>query len=132
LNQINDDIGILTVPPTSSHSAAKRRVRKVSPVSGRRQGRELVERHAMKAAMLPALRASGTRRASLGFEPIEAARRLMGAHLRDAIMPEEPLKPPIRLRKIWPAFAIGFGLLATLVWTLFLGWLLGHALVAIF
>jgi hypothetical protein len=56
---------------------------------------------------------------------------MQDVHLRDAIMPEGPLKPPIRLRKIWPAFAIGFGLLATLVWALFLGWLLGHAVLAV-
>jgi hypothetical protein len=45
---------------------------------------------------------------------------------------EEPINPPSRLRMIWPAFAVGVGLLATLVWTLFLGWLLGRALLAIF
>jgi hypothetical protein len=46
---------------------------------------------------------------------------------------EEPTNPPSRLEYFWPAFAVGFGLLATLVWTLFfLGWLLGHALLAIF
>jgi hypothetical protein len=44
-------------------------------------------------------------------------------HLRGAIMPEE--------RKIWPAFAVGVGLLATLVWVLFLGWLIGHAVLGI-
>jgi hypothetical protein len=43
---------------------------------------------------------------------------------------EEPINSPSRLEYFWPAF--GVGLLATLVWTLFLGWLLGHALLAIF
>jgi hypothetical protein len=74
------------------------------------------------------LRTAGTRRGAPGVEPIEASR----AHLRDAIMPEEPIKPPSRLRMIWPALAVGVGLLGVLVWTLFLGWLLGHALLAIF
>jgi hypothetical protein len=66
--------------------------------------------------------------APLGLNQIEASR----PHLRDAIMPEEPIKPPRRLRMIWPAFAVGVGLLGVLVWTLFLGWLLGHVLLAIF
>jgi hypothetical protein len=39
---------------------------------------------------------------------------------------EEPIKWPSRLRMNWPAFAIGLGLVATLVWALFLGWLLGR------
>jgi hypothetical protein len=34
--------------------------------------------------------------------------------------------------KFLAAFAVGIGLLGVLVWTLFLGWLLGHALLAIF
>jgi hypothetical protein len=38
---------------------------------------------------------------------------------------------PSRLEIFWPTFAVGVGLLATLVWTLFLGWLLAHALLAI-
>jgi hypothetical protein len=46
-------------------------------------------------------------------------------------MPEEPLKAPSRLEYFWPAFAVGVGLLVTLVWTLFLGWLLGRAVLAI-
>jgi hypothetical protein len=32
----------------------------------------------------------------------------------------------------WPLVAIGFGLVAVLAWILFLGWLLGHALLAAF
>jgi hypothetical protein len=32
----------------------------------------------------------------------------------------------------WPFVAIGFGLVAVLAWVLFLGWLLGHALLAAF
>jgi hypothetical protein len=39
---------------------------------------------------------------------------------------EEPIKSPSRLRMNWPAFAVGLGLVATLVWSLFLGWLLGR------
>jgi hypothetical protein len=42
-----------------------------------------------------------------------------------AIMPEEPLQRlSINLRKIWPAFAVGLGLVGVLV---LLGWLLSHA-----
>jgi hypothetical protein len=52
-------------------------------------------------------------------------------HLRGAIMPEDPVKPSSRWRNNWPAFAIGVGLLGVLVWVLFLGWLLGHAVLAI-
>jgi hypothetical protein len=37
---------------------------------------------------------------------------------------------PSRLEIFWPAFAVGVGLLGVLVWSLFLGWLLGHALLA--
>jgi hypothetical protein len=37
-----------------------------------------------------------------------------------------------RLEYFWPAFAVGVGLLGVLVWTLFLGWLLGQAVLAIF
>jgi hypothetical protein len=45
---------------------------------------------------------------------------------------DEPINPPSRLRKIWPAFAVGVGLLAALVWVvLFLSWLIGHAVLAI-
>jgi hypothetical protein len=44
---------------------------------------------------------------------------------------EEPINPPSRLRQIWPAVVVGVGLLATLVWVLFLGWLIGHAVLAI-
>jgi hypothetical protein len=44
---------------------------------------------------------------------------------------EEPINPPSRLEYFWPGFAVGVGLLGVLVWTLFLGWLLGHALLAI-
>jgi hypothetical protein len=47
-------------------------------------------------------------------------------------MPEQPIKSPRRLENFWPALAVGVGLLGVLVWTLFLGWLLGHALLAIF
>jgi hypothetical protein len=54
-----------------------------------------------------------------------------GVHLRDAIMPKEPTKPPTRLQMIWPAFVVGLGLVAILVWVLFLGWLIGHAVLAI-
>jgi cytoskeletal protein RodZ len=58
---------------------------------------------------------------------------ICGTHLPDAIMPDEPIKKsPSRLEIFWPAFAVGVGLLGVLVWTLFLGWLLGHALLAIF
>jgi hypothetical protein len=32
----------------------------------------------------------------------------------------------------WPFVAIGFGLVAVLAWVLFLGWLLGYALLAAF
>jgi hypothetical protein len=42
-------------------------------------------------------------------------------------MPEERIRPPSRLRMYWPAFAVGLGLVATLLWLVFLGWLLGHA-----
>jgi hypothetical protein len=38
--------------------------------------------------------------------------------------------PPFGI--FWPAFAVGVGLLGVLVWTLFLGWLLGQAVLAIF
>jgi hypothetical protein len=44
---------------------------------------------------------------------------------------EEPIKSPSRLRMNWPAFAVGLGLAATLVWILFLSWLIGHAVLAI-
>jgi hypothetical protein len=47
-------------------------------------------------------------------------------------MPEEPIKSPSRSDYFWPALAVGVGLLGVLVWTLFLGWLLGHVLLAIF
>jgi hypothetical protein len=40
------------------------------------------------------------------------------------------MEPSSRLQKVWPPFAVGVGLLATLVWTLFLGWLLGRAVMA--
>jgi hypothetical protein len=43
---------------------------------------------------------------------------------------EEPINPPSRLEYFWPAFAVGVGLLGVLVWSLFLGWLLAHALLA--
>jgi hypothetical protein len=39
---------------------------------------------------------------------------------------EEPINSPSRLEYFWPAFAVGVGLLATLVWVVFLGWLLGR------
>jgi hypothetical protein len=39
---------------------------------------------------------------------------------------EEPIKSPSRLRINWPAFAVGLGLVATLVWVVFLGWLFGR------
>jgi hypothetical protein len=39
-------------------------------------------------------------------------------------MPEEPVRPPSRPRMIWPAFAVGLGLVVTLLWVMFLGWLL--------
>jgi hypothetical protein len=81
----------------------------------------------LRGAWFPhaALRTAATRRASLELHNREV-------HLRDAIMPEEPIKSPSRLEIFWPAFAVGVGLLGVLVWTLFLGWLLGHALLAIF
>jgi hypothetical protein len=45
-----------------------------------------------------------------------------------AIMPEEPLQRlSINLRKIWPAFAVGLGLVGVLLWVVLLGWLLSHA-----
>jgi hypothetical protein len=44
---------------------------------------------------------------------------------------EEPINPPSRSEYFWPAFAVGVGLLATLVWVLFLGWLISHAVLAI-
>jgi hypothetical protein len=43
---------------------------------------------------------------------------------------EEPINPPPRSEYFWPAFAVGVGLLGVLVWSLFLGWLLGHAFLA--
>jgi len=44
---------------------------------------------------------------------------------------DEPINTPSR-RNIWPAFAVGVGLLATLVWVvLFLSWFIGHAVLAI-
>jgi hypothetical protein len=39
-------------------------------------------------------------------------------------MPEGPVRPPSRSRMIWPAFAVGLGLVVTLLWVMFLGWLL--------
>jgi hypothetical protein len=66
-----------------------------------------------------ALRTAGTRRASLELHNRKV-------HLGGAIMPEEPIKSPSRLRVNWPAFPVGLGLVATLVWALFLGWLLGR------
>jgi hypothetical protein len=40
-------------------------------------------------------------------------------------MPEEPVRTPSRLRMNWPAvFAAGLGLVVTLLWVMFLGWLL--------
>jgi hypothetical protein len=39
-------------------------------------------------------------------------------------MPEEPIKPPSLLRMNWPALAVGLGLVATLIWVVYLGWLL--------
>jgi hypothetical protein len=47
-------------------------------------------------------------------------------------MPEEAINLPSRLEYFWPAFAVGVGLLATLVWVLFLSWLIGHAVLPIF
>jgi hypothetical protein len=41
---------------------------------------------------------------------------------------EEPINRPSRSEYFWPAFAVGVGLLGVLVWTLFLGWLIGHTL----
>jgi hypothetical protein len=46
-------------------------------------------------------------------------------------MSEETIKPPSRLRMNWPAYAVGLGLVATLVWIVFLGWLLGRAVLVI-
>jgi hypothetical protein len=47
-------------------------------------------------------------------------------------MPDEPIKKsPGRLENFWPAFAVGLGLVATLVWALFLGWLLARIVMAI-
>jgi hypothetical protein len=43
---------------------------------------------------------------------------------------EQPINPPSRSEYFWPATAVGVGLLGVLVWSLFLGWLLGHALLA--
>jgi hypothetical protein len=63
-----------------------------------------------------------------GVQQINANRRLMqGRNLAD-----EPIKPLSRLEFFWPAFAVGVGLLGVVVWTLFLGWLLGRAVLAIF
>jgi hypothetical protein len=68
----------------------------------------------------------------LRVEPIEVVKRLtQRGHVRGAIMPEESIKPPSRSGMFWPAFAVGVGLLGVLVWTLFLGWVLGRALLAI-
>jgi hypothetical protein len=44
--------------------------------------------------------------------------------LRDAIMSEETIKPPSRLRMNWPAYAVSLGLVVTLLWVMFLGCLL--------
>jgi hypothetical protein len=44
---------------------------------------------------------------------------------------EEPINSPSRLEYFWPAFAVGVGLLGVVVWTLYLGWLLGRAVLAI-
>jgi hypothetical protein len=45
-----------------------------------------------------------------------------------AIMPEELLQRlRVSFRKIWQAFAVGLGLVGVLLWMVFLGWLLGHA-----
>jgi hypothetical protein len=49
-------------------------------------------------------------------DPLESSR----------VADEEPIKSPRRLPMNWPAFAVGLGLVATLVWALFLGWLLGR------
>jgi hypothetical protein len=46
-------------------------------------------------------------------------------------MADEPIKPLSHLKFFWPAFAVGVGLLGVVVWTLFLGWLLGRAVLAI-
>jgi hypothetical protein len=46
-------------------------------------------------------------------------------------MSEETISPPSRLRMNWPAFAVGLGLVATLVWVLCLGLLVGYAVLMI-
>jgi hypothetical protein len=64
-------------------------------------------------------------------EPNRSGPRLMqGVHLRGAIMPDEPIKTLSRL-PIWAAFMLGLGLVAVFVWMLFLGWLLGRAVLAV-
>jgi hypothetical protein len=44
---------------------------------------------------------------------------------------EEPINPTSRSEYFWPALAVGVGLLGVLVWTVFLVWLIGHAVLAI-
>jgi hypothetical protein len=61
-----------------------------------------------------------------GLKPKQSSDYAQGIHLWAAIMPEETIKPPSRLQVNWPAFAVGLGLLATLMWMVFLGWLLGR------
>jgi hypothetical protein len=49
-----------------------------------------------------------------------------------AIMPKEPIQRlRISLRQIWPAFAVGLGLASVLLWVVFLGWALSHAVLLI-
>jgi hypothetical protein len=55
---------------------------------------------------------------------------MQGVHLRGAIMPDEQIKTLSRL-PIWAAFMLGLGLVAVFVWMLFLGWLLGRAVLAV-
>jgi hypothetical protein len=45
-------------------------------------------------------------------------------------MSDEPIKTLSRL-PIWAAFTLGLGLVAVFVWMLFLGWLLGRAVLAL-
>jgi hypothetical protein len=45
---------------------------------------------------------------------------------RARVMASEQMTPrgPARLASLWPLFAIGIGLVTTISWVIFLGWLL--------
>jgi hypothetical protein len=74
-----------------------------------------------------ALRSAGTRRASLGLNSQgEVHLRHASTGRNHARRTDKKIAEPFG--NFWPAFAVGVGLLDVVVWTLFLGWLLDHAL----